>query len=203
MLYMKKLTPQFRAIIIIALIITASLPAFAYDYKKNDIYYTIIDKEKKTIKVTNCYSDKKKIVIPNSIKINGVSYSVTEIDDEAFDYREKLKSVVIPNSVTKIGDRAFYKCTGLTSVTIGNSVTTIGDRAFYKCTGLTSVTIGNSVTTIGSHAFGECTGLTSVTIPNSVTTIGDWAFSGCSGLTSVTIPNSVTTLLHNSVTYKI
>ncbi len=41
---MKKLTPQFRAIIIIALIITASLPAFAYE--ENDIYYTIINKKK-------------------------------------------------------------------------------------------------------------------------------------------------------------
>ena len=161
---MKKLTPQFRAIIIIALIITASLPAFAYSYKKNDIYYTIIDEEKKTVKVTNCYSDKKKIVIPNSIKINGVLYSVTEIDDEAFQFRKKLKSVVIPNSVTSIGDRAFYNCSGLTSVTIPNSVTTIGYSAFSGCSGLTSVTIGNSVTTIGGCAFSDCDGLTEVNI---------------------------------------
>ena len=205
---MKKLTPQFRAIIIIALIITASLPAFAYDYKKNDIYYTIIDKEKKTVKVTDCAKKKREIVIPNSIKINGISYSVTEIDDEAFDYREKLKSVVIPNSVTKIGDRAFSYCTGLTSVTIGNSVTTIGEDAFWACDGLTSVNI-TDLSAWCKIDFGgfyanplyyakklKLNGkeIKDLVIPNDITSIGDRAFSYCTGLTSATIPNSVTTI---------
>lgn len=187
---MKKLTPQFRAIIIIALIITASLPAFAYE--ENDIYYTIINKKKKTVKVTGCAEKKREIVIPNSIKINGISYSVTEIGDEAFSFCDGLTSVTIPNSVTTIGGMAFSGCSGLTSVTIPNSVTTIGSHAFVFCDGLTSVTIGNSVTSIGNYAFVFCSGLTSVTIGNSVTSIGDWAFWRCDGLTSVTIPNSVT-----------
>ncbi len=116
--------------------------------------------------MTGCAEKKREIVIPNSIKINGISYSVTEI-----------------------GTFAFSGCRGLTSVTIPNSVTTIGDCAFYDCRGLTSVTIGNSVTSIGDWAFKYCDGLTSVTIPNSVTEIGDCAFRYCSSLEYVIITN--------------
>lgn len=188
---MKKLTPQFRAIIIIALIITASLPAFAYDYEKNDIYYTIIDEEKKTVKVAGCAEKKREIVIPNSIKINGISYSVTEIDDRAFVYRDNLTSVIIPNSVTEIGVGAFENCEKLKSIVIPNLVTEIGCSAFYGCDSLTSVIIPNSVREIGASAFGDCDNLTSVTIGNSVTKIGASAFCDCDSLTSVIIPNSV------------
>ena len=189
---MKKLTPQFRAIIIIVLIITASLPAFAYE--ENDIYYTIINKKKKTVKVTGCAEKKREIVIPNSIKINGISYSVTEIGDEAFSFCDGLTSVTIGNSVTTIGDEAFLGCDKLDPIVIPSSVTKIGHATFMYCNNLKSVIIPNSVTSIGSYAFSDCTGLTSVTIPNSVTTIGSRAFYKCSGLTSVTIPNSVTTI---------
>ena len=64
---------------------------------------------------------------------------VTTIRDDAFNSRESLRSVTIPDSVTEIEEYAFYSCDSLTSVTIGDSVTTIGDYAFWLCTSLTSV----------------------------------------------------------------
>ncbi|MBQ3623065.1 MAG: leucine-rich repeat domain-containing protein [Bacteroidaceae bacterium] len=96
------------------------------------------------------------IVIPETVKYDGVAYSVTTI-----------------------GVGAFSGCTGLTSITIPNSVTTIGSGAFSCCSGLTSVTIPNGITTIETGTFEYCHGLTSITLPEGLTTIGYWAFYQC------------------------
>lgn len=134
------------------------------------------------------------ITIPNTIEIDGYTYSVAGIGDMAFYNCGSMTSVAIPNSVTSIGNGAFAYCGGLTSMTIPNSVTNIGESAFAYCGKLTSVNIPNSVTSIGNDVFFRCSSLTSVTIPNSVTSIGYEAFFGCRSLISVIIPNSVTSI---------
>ena len=151
------------------------------------IKYTLTNGTTPTAEVSGHTNDlATKIVIPATIKSNGVTYSVTSIGNRVFENCYKLTSVTIPNSVTSIGDEAFFKCRKLASVTIPNSVTSIGDKAFYD-TNLTSVTIPNNVTSIGNGVFDNCNKLTSVTIPNSVTSIGSDAFEDCTSLTSVTI----------------
>lgn len=121
--------------------------------------YSIVDN---TIKITGLKPEVKTvyITIPNKIS----NKSVTKIADGAFEDKNKIKEMTIPNSVTSIGNSAFYYCTGLTSVTIGNGVTSIGNSAFTS-TGLKSITIPDSVTSIGNDAFYDCKGLTSVTLP--------------------------------------
>ena len=138
--------------------------------------------------ISNTYDAEKKCWV---IKFNG---KVTAIGNCAFEYRNSLTSVTIPDSVTSIGNGAFQYCGSLTSVNIPDSVTSIGNHAFYNCHSLTSVTIPDSVTSIGNGVFQYCSSLTSVTIPDSVTTIGHSAFDGCRSLTSVTIPDSVTSI---------
>lgn len=175
-----------------------SIPASAYDFCVNGMYYDITDANKQTVAVTyetksyNSYSGK--IIVPSAIQHNRQTYSVTSIGRRAFKGCPGLTAVTIPNSVTSIGSDAFYGCSGLTSVCIPNSVTSIGSYAFYGCSRLTSVCIPNAVTSIGDAAFRECSGLTMVTIPNSVTSIRDDTFNECKNLISVSIPNSVTSI---------
>ena len=186
--------------LLLALLLSVTASAFALEAEINGLWYDLVGNEASVIQYKNGVTYSGNIVIPETVKYNGNSYSVTSIMDGSYDYDgafyhcSGLTSVTIPNSVTSIGGNAFYGCSGLTSVTIGNSVTSIGSFAFYDCNSLTSVTIGNSVTSIGGFAFYGCNSLTSVTIPNSVTSIGGQAFMYCSGLTSVTIPNSVTSI---------
>jgi sorbitol-specific phosphotransferase system component IIA len=134
------------------------------------------------------------VTIPGEATLNGRTYPVTAIGNEAFENCISLTSVVIPNSVTSIGSEAFFSCSGLTSVELPESVTSIEAGVFRRCSALTSVTLPHSVTSIGEASFAGCYSLTSVEIPNSVTSIGESAFSGCSGLTSVELPNSVTSI---------
>lgn len=123
--------------------------------------------------------------IPSTIVVSSVTYNVTSIGNNAFQFCNTLASVAIPNSVTSIGVEAFRSCSSLTSITIPSSVTTISSGAFDNCSSFTSVTIPNSVTIIDVGTFGNCSSLTSVSIPSSVTSIGDFAFIGCSNLNLV------------------
>ena len=104
-----------------------------------------------------------------------------------FDFRIKIRTLVLSDEMTSIGGSAFYGCTGLTSVIIPDGVTSIGYSAFESCLGLTSVTIPNSVTNIDNGAFYSCRGLTSVYIPENVINIGSAAFVWCMGLTSIEV----------------
>ena len=94
------------------------------------LYYNV-DVENKTAEVVAAPNDTKGvIVIPASISVDGVDYSVTEIGDNAFWNCLNLTSIEIPTSVTSIGGAAFSDCSGLRSIEIPNSVTSIGDDAF-------------------------------------------------------------------------
>jgi uncharacterized protein YjdB len=197
-------------------LIAAMLPqlANAYDFKVDELCYNY-NEDGTSVTVTfekknyygfgdGYYSLSGDLVIPETVSYNGRTYSVTTIDEFAFDDCTGLTSVTIPNSVTSIDYCAFYKCTGLTSMVVesGNIkydsrnncnaiIETATNALFIGCK---NTVIPNSVTTIGDEAFNGCSGLTSVTIPNSVTSIGGGAFRDCTGLTSVTIGNSVTTI---------
>lgn len=110
------------------------------------VYYNL-DAVGKTAEVTkNPDKYTGDVVIPKSVKYEGVTYKVTSIGGFAFSFCKVLTSVAIPNTVTAINIGAFEYCSALTSITIPNSVTSIGSFAFEYCTGLTSVVIPNSVT---------------------------------------------------------
>ena len=191
-----------RRLLTLSICLMIAMLSFAHDFEVAHFYYKITSStEPYTVAVTykgdypNQYGSSYggNVIIPESVSYNGKTYSVTTIEQYAFN-SPYLRSVTIPNSVTTIEQWAFSGSIGLTSVTIPNSVTSIGGSAFRDCSGLTSVTIPNSVTSIEAYAFNKCKALTSVTIPNSVTTIEENTFAGCYGLTSVVIPNSVTTI---------
>ncbi len=132
------------------------------------------------------------ITIPATVSIDGISYKVTSIAENALKGNKKLVSVKIGSNITKIKKNTFSSCTKLKSVTIGKNVTAIEDKAFYKCAALEKVVIPTKVKKIGKSAFESCTKLKSATIGKNVATIGDRAFYKCTSLTKITIPTKIT-----------
>ena len=122
------------------------------------------------------------VVIPSTVKIDGKVYTVTEIEERAFESCDNMKNITIPPSVTTIGAAAFKACFGLKGVEISNGVTRIEDRVFESCPLLTSVKIPSSVTSIGNFAFSSCWDLIGVKLSSNVKSIGDMAFHGCKDL---------------------
>ena len=131
------------------------------------------------------------ITIPASAVKYGITYTISEINTDAFDGCIGLTSVTIPSSVTTLS--GFKNCTGLTSVTIPSSVTSL-DGAFGDCTGLTSVTILSSATpTINSFIECICTlrvptdmPANNITVPSTVTVVRYAAVTWTVGETSTT-----------------
>ena len=177
-------------------------------YIVDELVYKILSEADRTVAVkepsTFPFGGDKEI--PQKVIIRSKTYTVTAVNDKAFENCDGLTSITIPNSVTSIGEDAFYGCSGLTSITIPNSVTFIGLRAFYHCDGLTSVTLGNSVTFHSlSGTFAYCKNLTEINVnPENAN------YSSINGVVydknastlifcpnkkaSITIPNSVTSI---------
>lgn len=130
------------------------------------------------------------IVIPQTIEIDGKTYTITSIGEHAFSGNENLTSVTIPNTVTTIGREAFTGCTNLKSITIPEGVKSIGDGAFSNC-GLISVSLPNSLETLGNFVFGDCKSLPSITIPKGVTSMGENLVGYCTALQSATFYSKV------------
>lgn len=75
----------------------------------------------------------KKVVIPETIEHNGVTYKVTSIANKAFYRSKNVKNVTIGKNVTEIGKSAFSKCKKLKKVEIKSaSLKTVGKKAFNK-----------------------------------------------------------------------
>ena len=73
------------------------------------------------------------VSIPNTVKVNGVSYKVTSIAPKAFANNKKLKKVTVASNVTSIGKNAFRGCKNLTKVTIKSTklkASSVGANAF-------------------------------------------------------------------------
>ena len=73
----------------------------------------------------------KKVTIPSSVNINGITYKVTSIAPNAFKKCKKLKKVTIGIGVTEIGKNAFAGCKNLKNVIVkSKSLKKVGKNAF-------------------------------------------------------------------------
>lgn len=80
-------------------------------------------------------------------------FYINSYDWRSDQYRDLIKTVVLPEGLEGIRDYAFNDCRNLTSVNIPSTVKYIYYDAFYGCNSLTSLTIPASVTFIGCSAF--------------------------------------------------
>lgn len=96
--------------------------------------YTIISEQKKTVQYEGLSERSYTVAdIPCKAEINGKSYKVTQIADNALANADRVKKAVISEDITKIGKKAFYNCKNLTKITIKTEHLTkssVGANAF-------------------------------------------------------------------------
>ncbi len=163
------------------------------DSKSNGIYkITKSDLAKGTVQYVKPKSkNKKTVVIPTTVTLDGITYKVTSIAKNAFKNNQKLTKITIGNNVKTIGDNAFCGCKKLKTVKLGKNVTTIGAKAFYNCGKLTSITIPSKVSKIGKQAFYKCKNLKKITIKTSKLTkkrVGSKAFGKIYSKATIKVP---------------
>lgn len=186
--------------------------AFAYDFSasvgSNMLYFTILNADEKTVRVTYPGTTSSwdaiwgepftkptgSLTIPATVvnPDNNETYTVTAIGNYAFSLCTGITSLVLPSDVSQIGQYAFYGCTGITgTLIIPNRVSTIGASAFLNCTKLTGLVLPNNPTyyvNIQESAFRNCYRLTGpLALPVNTNTIGKNAFVGCSQISCIII----------------
>ena len=168
--------------------------------ESGDLYY-LLDSDYAIVTNNVSYDNLRTVIIPPDIEIDGKSYSVVAIDDEAFNTCYDLISISIPSSVKTIGFSAFSDCENLTTVTLNSGLESIGNYTFINCRNLTSISIPSSVKTIGEYAFIDCKNLTTITLNFGLESIDAYTFNSCISLTSISIPSSVTTINRSAFGY--
>ena len=152
------------------------------------------------------------LVVSESFVLDGVTYTITQIDRCAFNECEELNSIIIPNTVKSIGNKAFCHCHSLSHVQLPSTLDSIQEQTFYLCESLRSIQFPESLVYIGPYAFIlsgieeldfignvelgegaflECHHLETATLPEDMDTIRRDLFSLCYRLSSISIPQSV------------
>lgn len=130
------------------------------------------DKSKKNATVVSVdkKAGKSSLTVPDTIKVDGTAYKITEIGKDAWKNNKNLKKIVLGKNVKTIGAGAFSGCSKLQTVVIGKNVSKIGKKAFYKCKKLKSITIKSTKLTnknVGSKAFKGIHAKAKIKVPKS------------------------------------
>lgn len=124
---------------------------WGYEYRDNLISYTWDDEtgEALLFKAWDGFAEGS-VIIPAEIVVDGKTYPVTAIAENALFYWDQVTSVSFSEGIEVIGDEAFctleeswFEGMSLESVTIPESVSVIGSRAFHTCP-LKTVTVRGS-----------------------------------------------------------
>ena len=117
--------------------------------KKGDV--VIDDKKVAKVKVTDVKKKEveykepagkkaKTVSIPATVTMNGVTYKVTKIADNAFKNNKTVTKVTVGSNITAIGKNAFYKCKKLKTIKITSTKLTSKTVAKNAFKGLTKAT---------------------------------------------------------------
>lgn len=150
------------------------------------------------------------INIPANVTFEGNDYTVTAIDEWAFDECTEVTSITLPSTLMFIGQDAFSYCDNVKELIIPASVTVIGSGAFNGMRGLETLRVeeGNQVydsrencnavvRTAQNEVYGACK---NTTYPASITAIGRAALLNHWELTNLDLPENITYIGFNSVT---
>lgn len=111
---------------------------------KNDpLYYYVISEERLLVEVSGKIRSANlhgRIVIPDYVEIQGKTFKVVNIGEEAFENCRGISSVEIKgNSLQKLCNYCFKGCTGLTEITLNSNCLNLKSTAFSGCSYLRTI----------------------------------------------------------------
>lgn len=117
--------------------------------------------------------------------------SLEIIEDEGFRACSSLEEIDIPHNTISIGNSAFRDCLSLKNLNITNGLIKIRERAFENCPSLIQINLPEDLSELYGSVFNGCKSLVSIKLPENLTVIGETAFADCVSLEKVDLPDSV------------
>ena len=130
------------------------------------------------------------VVIPETVTYNGVTYTVTEIEDDATNYCSYLSSLSLPRTITNVGTHVFIDLPNLRYVKSYVPIYQDWYNEFILLAApleATEYEVDKGCTGIWDKAFEFTENLTKLTLPRTLTYIGytDAVFKGSKALTEI------------------
>ena len=127
-------TVKAECIVTVGEAMTAELPAKNSKQKVGSLTYKVTKSAEKNGTVSCVAANSKKatkVIIPDTVKINGYTFKVTKVEKNAFKGMKKLTNVTVGKNVTAIGSNAWKNCAKLKTVKIKSTkIKSIGKGAF-------------------------------------------------------------------------
>jgi len=195
-----------------------------YSFTIDHLKYTVLTadsiKKTATVSVGDDGWTQKDLTIA-SFQKGAYQFTVTELNDSAFennghlvnvDIRDgmdiirgrsfancvNLETITLPSHISILSWYAFNNCARLKSITIPEGVTEIPDYTFEGCGQLSQVNLPGSLQGVWTRAFASCTNLPGIVLPDGMTFIGRGSFTNCISLKTITIPDSISWLDDNA-----
>ena len=111
--------------------------------KKIKVKVTSSSKKNPSVAVMKITNKKaKKLTIPSTVKVGGVTYKVTAVASQAFKGNKNLTNVTIGRGIMKIGNEAFSGCKNLKKITVtAGKLKTISKNAFKGINKKATITV--------------------------------------------------------------
>lgn len=163
---MKKTITFLSMTLLLSMSMNAAIKSGTGEYLTHEnLKYEILDSDNPEVGITvqedECPSE---IIIPSSIIVEGeegdnITYSVTQINSEAFKGNVTLRYIQFPSSITEIGDQAFEGCESLDLEELPDNLLSIGVNAFRGCKSVKRIKLPETTQTLGEACFSEMSNL--------------------------------------------
>ena len=122
---------------------TANGMVFKGNSTSDPLQYKIVDDAKLLAEVTGSVRAANlsgKIQIPSTVKIQGKTYKIVNIGENAFDGCSKITSIeILGNNLQKLSHFCFKNCTGLTGIILNSNCLNLKSDAFVGCSNLKAI----------------------------------------------------------------
>lgn len=169
---------------------------YEFDYLKN------------VFNVRECDYTIKDVNIASNVSIDGNSYPVVGIKDNAFYQHSNLENINLPNSLINIGANAFKYCSSLTNIILPPNLESIDTDAFSNCNSLTKVQGGDlaqfcsirfsnaqsNPLNNGANLYINNQLINIIAFDSNITAIGNYSFAGCSSIEGIDLNENINTI---------